>query len=137
MLNILLLNILTAPFIWYCLMSAVFLGLVVSLYQVVCFTVCGIPKVSVKDYIVIDRCSLSYLNSIEKLSCIFCGNFNGIIAYAQEIAARTEQYWCLVKHVGKLTKTCVHYYKFIECDDAESYKNKLVEMRLNFSDNNN
>jgi len=60
------------------------------------------------------------LNSIEKLDCIFCGNFNGIIAYVQEIAALIEQYWCPVKHVGMLTKTCAHCHKFIEFDYAES-----------------
>jgi hypothetical protein len=135
-LNASLLNVLTAPFIWYCLIPAVFLDVVVSLYQAVCFTAYGIPKVPRKDYIIIDRYSLSYLNSIEKLNCIFCGYFTGVIAYVQEIAARTEQYWCPVKHARKLAKTHAHYHKFIEYGDAESYKNKLAEIRRNFSDIN-
>ena len=136
-LNASILNVLTAPFIWYCLIPAVFLDVVVSLYQAICFSIYGIPKVVRKDYIVIDRYSLNYLNPIEKLNCIFCGYFNGVIAYVQEIAARTEQYWCPVKHARKLAKTHAHYHKFIEYGDVESYKNKLAEIRRNFSDISN
>ena len=40
---------------------------------------------------VIDRYALSYLNVIEKLNCVYCEYVNGLIAYVQEIAARTEQ----------------------------------------------
>jgi len=118
-LNASLLNVLTAVFICYCLIPAVFLDIVVSLYQAICFTVYGIPKVVRKHYIVIDRYSLSCLNSIEKLNCIFCGYFNGVIAYAQEIAARTEQYWCPVTHARKLVKTHSHYHRFIVYGEPE------------------
>jgi hypothetical protein len=27
------------------------------------------------------------------VNCVYCGYFNGLIAYVQEIAARTEQFW--------------------------------------------
>jgi len=129
MLNASSLNILTAPFICYCLIPAVFLDVVVSLYQAVCFTVYGISRVARKEYIIIDRYSLNYLNTIGKLNCIFCGYFNGVIAYVQEIAARTEQYWCPVKHARKRAKTHAHYHKSVEYGGTESYKNKLAEMR--------
>jgi len=72
---------------------------------------------------------LNYLNTIGKLNCIFCGYFNGVIAYVQEIAARTEQYWCPVKHARKRAKTHAHYHKSVEYGGTESYKNKLAEMR--------
>ena len=87
-----LLNILTAPVIWSCLLPAVFMDLVMTFFQAVCFPIYGIPKVNRKDYIVIDRHYLSYLNGLEKLNCVYCGYFNGLIGYVQEIAARTEQY---------------------------------------------
>ena len=57
-------NILTIPFVWLCLFPAVLLDVAVSLFQAVSFTVYGIPKVSRKNYIVIDRYSLGYLNII-------------------------------------------------------------------------
>ena len=129
-----ILNVLTAPFIWLCLIPAVILDAVVSLYQFVCFSVYGIPKVYRKDYIVVDRYNLAYLNFIEKINCMFCAYFNGVIAYVMEIAARTEQYWCPVKHARKLSKIHTRYHKFFEYGDAENYKNKLNKIRSDFSD---
>lgn len=96
-----LLNILTTPIIWSCLLPAAILDLVVSIYHGVCFPVNGIPKVKRSDYIIIDRHALPYLNLIEKINCEYCGYFNGLIAYVQEIAARTEQYWCPIRHARK------------------------------------
>ena len=128
-LNASLLNILTAPIIWFCIIPAVFMDLVVSTYQFICFKVYGIPKVKRSDYIVIDRQSLGYLNPIEKLNCVYCGYFNGLIAYVQEIAARTEQFWCPIKHARKLGAIHKHYHKFLDYGDHEEYQNGLAELR--------
>jgi hypothetical protein len=87
------LNILTAPVIWFRILPALFMDAVVSGYQFVCLKEYGIPEVRRSDYIDLDRHSLSYLNFIEKVNCVYCGYFNGLIAYVQEIAARTEQFW--------------------------------------------
>jgi len=129
-----ILNVLTAPFIWLCLFPAILLDAIVSLFQAVCFPVYGIPKVSRKEYIVVDRYNLAYLNLIEKINCMFCAYFNGLMVYVQEIAARTEQYWCPVKHARKLSKIHTRYHKFFEYGDAESYKNKLEKLRSDFKD---
>ena len=40
-----------------------------------------------RDYIVVDRHKLSYLNGIEKLNCVYCGDANGVFAYTREITA--------------------------------------------------
>lgn len=128
------LNILTAPVIWFCLFPALFMDLVVSLYQFICFTVYNIPKVNRADYIVIDRQSLSYLNPIEKLNCVYCGYFNGLIAFVQEIAARTEQYWCPIKHARKLGTIHSRYYKFMEYGNHQDYQERLERLRGDFSD---
>ena len=117
------LNVITAPFVWLCLAPAIFLDLVVTLYQLICFPVYGITKVKRSDYIVIDRYNLAYLNIIEKINCVFCGYFIGLIAYVQEIAARTELYWCPIKHARKMIKIHSQYHKFYEYGDAISYKN--------------
>jgi hypothetical protein len=129
-----LLNILTAPIIWLCLVPAVFMDLVVSVYHSICFRVYGIPRVRRDDYIVIDRHALNYLNPLEKLNCIYCGYFNGLIAYIQEIAARTEQYWCPIKHARKIGRIHSRYKNFLEYGDAEKYRKQIEEIRRDFDD---
>ena len=129
-----LLNILTAPVIWSCLAPALFLDLVASLYHFICFPIYGIPKVKRSDYIVVDRHALTYLNAIEKLNCYYCGYFNGLIAYVQEIAARTEQYWCPIKHARKMRSLHSRYSKFFEYGDAAAYRKEIDGIRRDFKD---
>lgn len=125
-------HILTAPFIWACLPPALALDMAASLYQTVCFPVYGIPKVRRQDYIVFDRQYLNYLNIIEKINCAYCSYFNGLIAYIQEIGARTEQFWCPIKHAHRLKNLHSRYYKFVDFGDAETYRNKLSQLRKDF-----
>lgn len=132
--NASILNILTAPIIWFCLIPALLLDLSVSLYHAICFRIYGIPLVKREDYIVIDRHSLQYLNAVEKLNCMYCGYFNGLIAYVQEIAARTEQYWCPIKHARRLNSIHSRYHKFIEYGDSDYYQKRLAELRNDFDD---
>jgi len=134
LLNASLLNILTAPVIWFCLVPAVFLDLVATIYQIICFPVYKIPKVRRDDYIVIDRQALNYLNALEKLNCVYCGYFNGLIAYVQEIAARTEQYWCPIKHARKISNIHSRYNKFFEYGDGKQYREKIETLRRDFED---
>ncbi|RLC22861.1 MAG: hypothetical protein DRH21_07825 [Deltaproteobacteria bacterium] len=129
-----LLNILTAPIIWFCIFPALFMDLVVTFYQAICFRIYGIPRVKRNKYIVIDRHSLSYLNGIEKLNCAYCGYFNGLIVYVQEVAARTEQYWCPIKHARRTALIHSRYGKFFEYGDGDGYRNKVEEVRRDFDD---
>jgi hypothetical protein len=129
-----LLNILTAPAIWFCLVPGVFLDLAISGYQAICFPVYGIPKVRRSDYIVLDRRYLSYLNGIEKLNCVYCGYFNGLIAYVREVVARTEQYWCPIKHARKLKTVHNRYRNFLDYGDAKGYREKIETVRGDFKD---
>ena len=127
-------NILTAPVIWSCLFPALFMDMVMSFYQAVCFPVYGIPKVKRKDYIVIDRHYLGYLNGFEKLNCVYCGYFNGLIGYVQEIAARTEQYWCPIKHARKTRFVHGRYAKFLNYGDGVGYRKNIESTRRAFDD---
>ena len=129
-----LLNIFTIPFIWSCLFPALLLDLLVSLFQAVCFPIYKIPKVKRSKYIVIDRHVLSYLNGIEKLNCMYCGYFNGLIVYIMEIAGRTEQYWCPIKHARRTSGFHSRYSKFLEYGDAEGYRNEANKVRHAFED---
>jgi hypothetical protein len=129
-----ILNILTIPFIWACLPPALLLDATVSLFQAVCFPIYKIPKVKRSSYIVIDRYALSYLNGIEKLNCTYCGYFNGLIAYIHEIAGRTEQYWCPIKHARRTSGFHSRYSKFLEYGDAEGYRKEIEQVRHAFED---
>jgi len=129
-----ILNILTLPIIWLCLLPALILDIVVSFYHSICFRIYGIPRVRRSDYIVIDHQSLQYLNWIEKVNCVYCSYFNGLIAWVQEIAARTEQYWCPIKHARKLSTIHSRYHKFLAYGNSENYQQKLEQIRRDFND---
>jgi len=121
--------LLTAPFIYACIVPLVLLDLFVTAYQAVCFPVYGIPKARRGEYIVFDRHQLGYLNEIEKLNCLYCSYANGLIAYVREIAARTEQYWCPIKHARRLAGTHQRYHNFADYGDATAYKEQLDKLR--------
>jgi hypothetical protein len=98
--------ILTIPFIWSMMIPALIADIFVTIYQVVCFPIFKIPKVKRKDYIIIDRYNLFYLDRVEKINCWYCEYFNGVIGYTREIAARSEQFWCPINTQNrKLTCT--------------------------------
>ena len=126
-------NIISAPAIWLCIIPALLMDLSVSLYQI-CFRLYRIPRVRRSRYIVIDRHSLAYLNLIEKINCLYCGYFNGLIAYVQEIAARTEQYWCPIKHARRVASMHSRYHKFLEYGDCTDYQERLQQLRRDFTD---
>ncbi len=114
-------NVLTMPVIYSLIVPFVLLDIFVSLYQAICFPAYGIPKVRRRDYIVIDRHHLAYLNILEKLNCAYCGYGNGLLAYSLEIAARTEAFWCPVKHANKMGAYHGWYGDFSDFGDAENY----------------
>lgn len=119
----------TAPFIYAVIFPALLLDLFVTVYQGLCFPAYGIPKVRRADYIVFDRRNLAYLNILEKLNCGYCSYVNGLFAYVREIGARTEKYWCPIKHVRKLIAPHAHYADFVEYGDAEAYHAQLENLR--------
>lgn len=121
--------ILTIPIIWGALLPCLILDAMVTVYQFICFPIYGIPFARRRDYVVIDRQHLGYLNWIEKLNCMYCGYFNGVIAYVREVAARTEQYWCPVRHARPLKSVHAHYRGFFEYGDAQGYREGLEPAR--------
>ena len=122
-------NLLTAPLIGSLIVPIALLDLWVSVYQAICFRVYGIARVRRFRYIVIDRNHLAYLNGIEKVNCVFCGYANGVFAYVREIAGRTEQYWCPIRHAKRVPAPHVHYRRFVDYGDAEGYHRRLLLLR--------
>ena len=127
-----LLYLLTAPVIYAAIIPFVLLDLMVTLYQLICFPVYGIPKVKRSDFFVYDRGLLAYLNWIERMNCAYCSYANGLITYAREIVARTEQYWCPIKHARRLTQSHERYHHFFDYGDAEQYRTELERLRKEF-----
>jgi len=127
-------KVLTIPIIWFALIPAMFLDVFVMLYQLICFPVYGIPMVRRSDYIVIDRHKLKYLNWVEKCNCMYCGYFNGLMGYLREIAGRTEQYWCPIRHSRLPKSTHSRYDRFVDYGNAEGYRRELKDIRKDFDD---
>jgi len=121
--------ILSAPVIYAMIVPALVLDCFCRVYQAICFPIYRIPKVNREDYIRLDRHKLAYLNGIEKLNCDFCAYFNGSISFAREIASRTEQYWCPIRHALAIKGVHSRYNRFIEYGDADSFRAKLEQLR--------
>lgn len=119
--------IVTAPVIYALIVPLVLLDLFVTIYQAVCFPAYGIPKVRRGDYLVFDRYHLAYLNTLEKLNCAYCSYANGLIAYVREIAGRTEQYWCPIKHARRVIGAHPRYATFEDYGDADGYRKWLAQ----------
>lgn len=117
-----ILNILSAPVIYSLIIPFVLLDIWVSLYQAICFPIYKMKKVKRRDYIVFDRHHLAYLNLVEKLNCAYCSYGNGLLAYTLEIAARTEAFWCPIKHASKMRVYHRLHADFSEYGDAENYR---------------
>ncbi len=129
-----LLAVATAPLVYCLAFPLVLLDACVGIYQLLCFPVYRMPRVKRSDYIVLDRHRLKYLNIIEHTHCAFCSYANGLLAYAREVAARTEQYWCPIKHAQRLKGVHSRYYKFLPYGNADGYATNLEALRREFSD---
>jgi hypothetical protein len=125
---------LTAPIIYSGIVPFWLLDLFLIVYQGICFPVYGIPKVRRADYFVFDRASLKYLNLLERFNCWFCSYGNGLFAYATEIAARTEQHWCPIKHAQRLHSPHSRYAHFFDYGDAGKYRGQVETVRNDFVD---
>jgi hypothetical protein len=123
-------NLITGPLIYGMAIPLLMLDLCVSFYQWPCFPIYGIKKVRRADYLVFDRHHLGYLNFIEKFHCTYCEYGNGLMSYMAEILARTEQYFCPIKHARKTLGTHARYNRFLAYGDGENYEARLVAFRL-------
>jgi hypothetical protein len=123
------LSLLTSPIIYSLLVPLILLDVWVWTYQWICFPIYGIARVPRHGYFVMDRRRLAYLNAIEKVNCTFCSYANGLFAYVREVAARTEQYWCPIKHARPVAAPHQRYHAFFDYGDAEGYRRGLVTLR--------
>jgi len=125
---------LTAPVIYSGIIPFFLLDLFLTVYQGICFPVYGVPKARRADYIVFDRGNLKYLNLLERLNCVYCSYGNGVLAFGVEVAARTEQHWCPIKHAQRLRAPHSRYGHFFDYGDAQKYSQKIETVRNDFVD---
>lgn len=127
-------NLITGPIIYSMIFPMLLLDLCVSFYQATCFPIYKIAKVHRRDYIVYDRQQLEYLNFIEKFHCTYCAYGNGLMAYVTEIVARTEEYFCPIKHAKKVLGAHSRYGRFMSFGEAEDYASKVESIRQKMAD---
>jgi hypothetical protein len=110
------LHVLAAPFIYGVVAPIALLDVMVSLYQAVCFRIWSIPQTKRSPFLCFDRARLAVLNPLQRLNCVYCSYANGILAYATEIASKTEQYWCPIKHESEPAGVHKRYRAFARYD---------------------
>lgn len=121
--------VLSAPLVYSVAIPFVLIDLWVTLYQWICFPIYGIEKVKRSDHIAIDRHNLAYLNAIQKFNCVYCGYGNGVASYVREVAARTEKYWCPIKHARRVKGTHAYYGEFCDFGDGEAFQKESPRLR--------
>jgi hypothetical protein len=129
-----LLVLLSVPLIYACVFPFMLLDAFVWLFQSACFPIYGIPKVRRRNYVVFDRGRLAYLNAIEKVGCIYCSYANGLLAYITEIAARTEQHFCPIKHAHPVVQPHSRYPMFLPYGDAQAYRGGSEAVARDYDD---
>ncbi len=122
-------NFLTGPVIYFLVIPLALADLCVTGYQAICFPVYKIAKARREDYFVYDRRHLEYLNWFERFHCTYCAYANGLMAYMSEIVARTEQYFCPIKHARKVLGSHARYARFLAYGEAADYHAKLEQFR--------
>lgn len=122
-------NLLTIPAIYSLAVPFLIVDLWVSLYQWICFPIYGIALVRRSRYFVNDRHRLPYLNGVEKLNCAYCSYANGVVSYVREVAARTEQYWCPIRHSRPIATPHRHYRRFVAYGEGGTYRRELPRLR--------
>lgn len=115
-------HIAAGPFIWGMFIPIVFLDITAEIYHRVAFPLYGIEINKRRNYIRIDRQKLSYLSTLDKISCMYCGYANGVLNYTSKIAGDTEKYWCSIKHKENSGFIPPEHHKdFLSYNDKDAY----------------
>jgi hypothetical protein len=117
------------PFIYAVLLPLLVLDAFVSLYQSFCFRLWRLPRAKRSAYFRIDRHRLEYLNPVQKLNCVYCGYANGVLAFAAEVASRTEQYWCPIQHETPTAAPHKRYAGFVAYGDRRDLQARWGRLR--------
>jgi hypothetical protein len=125
------LHLISSPIIYAMIIPAVLFDIILFVYQQVIFRIYKFKFIERSDYMNFDHQYLGYLNPIEKINCLYCSYFNGLMLYASAVAGRTELYFCPIKHAKKVVSQHEFYDTFLSYGDEEDYQKKLKELREN------
>jgi len=123
--NMLFRHLLNLPVLWLQFPILILFDISVEFYHQISFRLCGMTLVKRSGYFKMDRYKLKYLGWLNRVGCAYCSYANGLLRYASEIAARTEKYWCAIKH--KKSKDFIepkHHKKFLKYGDEVAYRKK-------------
>ncbi len=124
-----LIQFLAAPVIYGMVIPAVILDIALFVYTYTVSKIFKIKFVKRGDYVVFDRQYLGYLNVMEKLNCMYCSYFNGMMQYAAAIAGATELYFCPIKHAKKVAYDHQFFTRYFAYGDSKAYREKLKILR--------
>ncbi|SMF94716.1 hypothetical protein SAMN02949497_2049 [Methylomagnum ishizawai] len=113
--------VVTMAFIYALIVPIALLDAVVSLYQYLCFPIYGLAQVERRRFVSIPRQGYESLNFMDRFNCHYCSYANGVLRYAQKIAAETEKMWCPIRQ--KLRKGYAeppHHQGFAENGEKEA-----------------
>jgi len=117
------------PFIYMIIIPTVIMHAFIQVYQQICFRIYGIPRVNSKEYFIFDRGLLPQLNWFEKFNCVYCSYFTCLISFTQEIGARTERFWCPIKHARRMANPHSQYNHFSEYSDGKNLRSNWKDLR--------
>ena len=124
---------LSGPFVLSMIVPLVILDITIEIYHHVSFRLLNIPRVPRWDYIRIDRHKLSYLTPAQKVFCAYCGYANGLLPYAAQIAAESENYWCAVMHEKRgdtdTFNVPPHHKNFLQYGDKDGYEDTITRAK--------
>lgn len=125
---------LSIPAIYLGLIPFALLDLFLAAYQRLCFPAWKVPLVERRNYLLFDRARLPYLTWYQRVNCYYCSYANGLAAYLREIAARTEQYWCPLRHEQPPPAPHSRYHRFLPYGDAAAFRAEADRVYYDFSD---
>lgn len=126
-------RLLSLSFIYSMIVPLVALDLWISLYQTVCFPLFGIAAVRRQDHFSMDRARLPYLNVMERMHCAYYSYAHGLLSFAGEIAARTERYWCPIKHGRLPADAHDRHFTLPDYSVGTRYKNGAQALQSGFA----
>jgi hypothetical protein len=128
-------TVLTAPLIYSLVVPIALLDAWISVYQAICFRAYGIERVRRSRYVIVDRQHLAYLNSIEKLNCVYCGYANGVIAYVRRSPAGPNsigvRFGMRSGSAARMRHTTAH---FVDYRYPAAYRRMLIPCRHELQD---
>ena len=123
------LAVLASPLAFGMLLPIALLDASVFVYQHVCFPAFRIAKVPRHRYLVFDRGRLTYLGFLRRASAFCCSYADGVLAYAREVSARTEQYFSPIKHMRHPESPHSRYAYFAAFGNAAEYRRSARRLR--------